>query len=55
MLLMATLTDVNRVRRCTVCCEPLKMFVAYLPSAGEVCMGCYVKAARESEKSAVMR
>jgi len=38
--------------RCLRCGEPLKVFAAYLPGVGEVCMVCYVKAARESEKSA---
>jgi NMD protein affecting ribosome stability and mRNA decay len=52
---MGGVSRIVEVRRCLKCGEPLKVFAAYLPGVGEVCMGCYVKAARESEKLAIIR
>jgi hypothetical protein len=53
-MFMGSVVRPLKVRRCLKCGEPLKVFAAYLPGVGEVRMGCYVKAARESEKFAII-
>jgi NMD protein affecting ribosome stability and mRNA decay len=39
----------NVAQRCLECGKKISIFIAYIPNLGEVCMDCYVEAAKKDE------
>jgi NMD protein affecting ribosome stability and mRNA decay len=50
-LSMTNHTHQKEEQRCIKCGKKLTFFIAYIPSVGEVCMDCYIEAAKKDEAS----
>jgi len=44
---MEVIETITREKTCQKCGDPLKHFITYIPSHGEVCMKCYTEYAKE--------